>query len=52
MTLDEAQRRFWCIIHTYCLMSNHYHLLIETHSANLGRIMRHVNGSTPSVTTD
>jgi len=25
-------------------MSNHYHLLIETPNANLGRIMRHING--------
>jgi hypothetical protein len=24
-------------------MSNHYHLLIETPLANLGRIMRHIN---------
>ncbi|MDH5328272.1 MAG: transposase, partial [Gammaproteobacteria bacterium] len=32
------------IIHAYCLMGNHYHLLIETPNANLGRIMRHING--------
>ena len=25
-------------------MTNHYHLLIETPQANLGRIMRHING--------
>lgn len=25
-------------------MNNHYHLLIETPIANLGRIMRHING--------
>ncbi|MDH5803441.1 MAG: transposase [Gammaproteobacteria bacterium] len=25
-------------------MGNHYHLLIETPNANLGRIMRHING--------
>ena len=30
--------------HAYCLMGNHYHLLLETPKANLGRIMRHVNG--------
>jgi len=43
-TLGEAKKRFDCIIHAYCLMSNHYHLLIETPKANLGRIMRHING--------
>jgi len=43
-TLKEASHRFDAIIHGYCLMTNHYHLLIETPKANLGRIMRHVNG--------
>ena len=28
----------------YCLMPNHYHLLIQTPDANLSRCMRHVNG--------
>jgi REP element-mobilizing transposase RayT len=43
-TLAEAHRRFDALIHAYCLMGNHYHLLIQTPRANLGRIMRHVNG--------
>jgi len=43
-TLNEASQRFDCVIHAYCLMGNHYHLLIETPNANLGRIMRHING--------
>ena len=30
--------------HAYCLMSNHYHLLIETHEANLSKGMRQLNG--------
>lgn len=30
--------------HAYCLMSNHYHLLIETGDANLSKGMRHLNG--------
>ena len=25
-------------------MGNHYHVLIETPRANLGRVMRHING--------
>ncbi len=43
-TLEEAYTRFDTVIHGYCLMRNHYHLLIETPRANLGRIMRHING--------
>lgn len=30
--------------HAYCLMSNHYHLLIETPEANLSKGMRQLNG--------
>jgi putative transposase len=30
--------------HSYCLMDNHYHLLIETPKANLSRGMRQLNG--------
>ncbi|HFE39283.1 MAG TPA: hypothetical protein ENK06_12865 [Gammaproteobacteria bacterium] len=43
-TLIEAHQRFRCVIHAYCLMGNHYHLLLETPNGNLGRIMRHING--------
>lgn len=40
----EVVERFGWICHAYCLMSNHYHLLIETPRANLSRGMRHLNG--------
>jgi len=43
-TLKEASERYDAIIHAYCLMTNHYHLLIETPKANLSQIMRHING--------
>ena len=43
-TLSEVYQRFNCIIHAYCLMGNHYHILLETPDANLSRIMRHING--------
>ena len=43
-TLGEAHHRFGCLVNAYCLMSNHYHILIETPNANLSRIMRHING--------
>jgi len=32
-------------LHAYVLMSNHYHLLIETKDVNLSRFMKHLNAS-------
>ena len=43
-TLAEAHKRFSVQIQSYCLMNNHYHLLIKTPEGNLGRAMRHING--------
>jgi REP element-mobilizing transposase RayT len=37
----RLQWRLWA----YCLMSNHYHLLVETPGANLSRGMRDLNGA-------
>ncbi|MBS1258199.1 MAG: Chromosomal replication initiator protein DnaA [Candidatus Scalindua arabica] len=31
-------------ISAYCLMPNHYHLLLQTPEGNLSRCMRHING--------
>ncbi len=42
--LDYCAERFNWIIHAYCLMNNHYHILIETPDANLSKGMRHLNG--------
>jgi putative transposase len=42
--LADAYDRFNAEWHAYCLMDNHYHLLIRTPEANLQRIMRHING--------
>ncbi len=36
--------RFNWSIHAYCLMTNHYHLLVETPDGNLSKGMRHLNG--------
>ena len=42
--LGEVVARFgWCC-HAYCLMDNHYHLLIETPRGNLSLGMRQLNG--------
>ncbi len=43
--LESAVTRYGAVIHVYCLMSNHYHLLLETPDGNLSQIMRHVNGA-------
>jgi len=37
-------RRFNWLCHAYCLLSNHYHMLIETPEGNLSRGMRQLNG--------
>lgn len=38
-TLAEAVERFGLRLHAYCLMPNHYHLLLGTPRANLSRAM-------------
>jgi len=43
-TLAAVLRRYGWICHAYCLMANHYHLLIETPKANLSIGMRQLNG--------
>lgn len=53
---DDADRRLWLevlaqvcerhhfVIHSFCQMTNHYHLLVETVEPNLSRGMRQLNG--------
>jgi REP element-mobilizing transposase RayT len=43
--LKEAQDKYSFILHCFVLMSNHYHLLIETPGANLSKIMHFINSS-------
>ena len=42
--LQEASELYHMRISAYCLMPNHYHLLVQTPDGNLSRCMRHVNG--------
>ena len=44
MVLTDCILRFGWICHAYCLMDNHYHLMIETPESNLSAGMRHLNG--------
>jgi REP element-mobilizing transposase RayT len=43
-TLGEAVSRFQVRCHTYCLMANHYHLLLQPMQETLSRAVRHLNG--------
>ena len=43
-TLRKVNERFNWVCHAYCLMNNHYHLIIETPDANLSHGMRQLNG--------
>jgi len=43
-TLQHVKKRYNWLCHAYCLMDNHYHLLIETPDGNLSLGMRQLNG--------
>jgi REP element-mobilizing transposase RayT len=44
LELLKQSKELWNInIVAYCLMTNHYHLLIQTPDANISRVMRHIN---------
>ncbi|MBI2358431.1 MAG: transposase [Deltaproteobacteria bacterium] len=40
---DVIDRHHW-LCHAYCLMNNHYHLVVETPDGNLSKGMRQLNG--------
>jgi REP-associated tyrosine transposase len=42
--LRIVERRFGWVIHAYCLMPNHYHLVVETPLPNLPAGMQYLNG--------
>ena len=42
--LERVVSRFRIVVHAYCLMDNHFHLLVETPEANLSKAVRHLNG--------
>ena len=42
--LGQVCVRFNWVCHAYCLMTNHYHIVIETPDANLSKGMRQLNG--------
>ena len=42
--LERVVSRFHLLLHAYCLMDNHFHLVVETPEANLSQAMRQLNG--------
>ena len=43
--LQRACDRYHWLCHAYCLMTNHYHLLIETQTPTLSKGMKYLNGT-------
>lgn len=43
-TLQHVKKRYNFICHAYCLMTNHFHVLLETPDGNLSLGMRQLNG--------
>jgi REP element-mobilizing transposase RayT/DNA-binding CsgD family transcriptional regulator len=43
--LCKACKVYDAVVHDYCLMDNHYHLLLETKKENLSLLMRQVNSN-------
>ncbi len=43
--LAETCERFDFVVHAYCLMGNHYHLVVQTRQGRLSRGMRYLNGN-------
>jgi len=41
--VDLVCKRFNFVVHAYCQMGNHYHLMVETIDGNLAQGMRHLN---------
>ena len=46
LTLEQIVAQFNWLCYAWCLMDNHYHLLIETPDGNLSKGMRQLNGVT------
>lgn len=42
--LTKVNEKYNWLCHAYCLMNNHYHIIIETPEGNLSRGMRQLNG--------
>lgn len=43
--LQRVNKKYNWLCHAYCLMNNHYHLILETPDGNLSKGMRQLNGT-------
>ncbi len=43
--IEDAQEKYGCLLHVYVFMTNHYHMIIETPSPNISKVMHFINGS-------
>ena len=43
--ISFAKAKYTFHVYAYCLMTNHYHLFLETIQANISKIMQYINGS-------
>ncbi len=43
--IASAKDKYGFILHAYVLMTNHYHLIIETPEKNLSKVMHYINSS-------
>ena len=41
----KSCRQYQVVLHDYCLMNNHFHLLIETKLRNISLFMKHINSN-------
>ena len=44
MYMGNMLETYGITLHSYCLMTNHYHLLLQTHEENLSEAMKYLNG--------
>lgn len=42
--LRSGLEKYGCKLHAYCLMTNHFHLLIETSDENIAKFMKYLAG--------
>ena len=48
--LSDIREQYRVQVLAYCLMDNHYHLLLQTPRANLPEIMHYINGAYTIIT--
>ncbi|MDD7218654.1 MAG: transposase [Clostridia bacterium] len=42
--LKSSLRKYRCVLHAYCLMTNHIHMLLETSDVEPGKLMKYLSG--------